>query len=317
MGGRRALIRAQLQLLRAQLVAGAHAFVLGCATASAAPWHRADASCCRGWRRDVRTDGGKSIPSSGQVALDIEYHRTMLELHMRVNPKETIVGWYSTGADIVESDALIHVRLVCRLARTRRAPRDRLRSCSAPAASCLIACEPRIASESAQEFYTREGTAPIHVAVDTAFVNEAKAIRVRRQLSGPPMINISGTAAALASSSLCSVAFDSPTLLPSDARCSACPQTSSQAWTGVALTCGDVSLGTNFVEVRSSQQQGASACTLSKQKRRVLQMPHVLQLAAAKPRHSPSHPLPHRISTPRRFRFSCASRRLSAWGSTS
>lgn len=46
-----------------------------------------------------------------QVALDIEYHKTMLELHLRVNPKEVIVGWYSTGAEIVESDALIHVRI--------------------------------------------------------------------------------------------------------------------------------------------------------------------------------------------------------------
>lgn len=34
-------------------------------------------------------------------------------------------------------------------------------------------------SPCAQEFYSRECTAPIHVAVDTAFVNEGKAIRVR------------------------------------------------------------------------------------------------------------------------------------------
>jgi translation initiation factor 3 subunit F len=29
-----------------------------------------------------------------QVAVDMEYHRTMYELHSRVNPKETIVGWF-------------------------------------------------------------------------------------------------------------------------------------------------------------------------------------------------------------------------------
>lgn len=28
-----------------------------------------------------------------QVAVDMEYHRTMYELHHRVNPKEIIVGW--------------------------------------------------------------------------------------------------------------------------------------------------------------------------------------------------------------------------------
>jgi len=31
-----------------------------------------------------------------QVAVDTEYHRTMYELHRKVNPKEGIVGWYVT-----------------------------------------------------------------------------------------------------------------------------------------------------------------------------------------------------------------------------
>ena len=44
---------------------------------------------------------------TSQVALDIEYHRTMVDLHLRVNPKEVIVGWYSTGAGITDADALI------------------------------------------------------------------------------------------------------------------------------------------------------------------------------------------------------------------
>ena len=29
-----------------------------------------------------------------QVAVDMEYHQTMYELHHRVHPKEVIVGWY-------------------------------------------------------------------------------------------------------------------------------------------------------------------------------------------------------------------------------
>lgn len=28
-----------------------------------------------------------------QVAVDMEYHRTMYDLHHKVNPKEVIVGW--------------------------------------------------------------------------------------------------------------------------------------------------------------------------------------------------------------------------------
>eukprot|EP00897_Mesotaenium_endlicherianum_P002407 jgi/Mesen1/2194/ME000152S01287 len=45
--------------------------------------------------------------SSDQVAIDIDFHRTMFELHQRVNQKEIIVGWYSTGAGVSGSDALI------------------------------------------------------------------------------------------------------------------------------------------------------------------------------------------------------------------
>lgn len=31
--------------------------------------------------------------TSEQVAVDMEYHRTMYDLHHKVNPKEVIVGW--------------------------------------------------------------------------------------------------------------------------------------------------------------------------------------------------------------------------------
>jgi len=33
--------------------------------------------------------------TSEQVAVDMEYHRTMYELHHKVSPKEVIVGWYA------------------------------------------------------------------------------------------------------------------------------------------------------------------------------------------------------------------------------
>ncbi|KAL4290104.1 hypothetical protein GQ457_14G025270 [Hibiscus cannabinus] len=38
--------------------------------------------------------------SAEQVALDIEYHHNMLASHQKVNPKEVIVGWYSTGLGV-------------------------------------------------------------------------------------------------------------------------------------------------------------------------------------------------------------------------
>lgn len=37
----------------------------------------------------------------------MEHHRTMYELHHRVNPKEVIVGWYATGSNLNSYSALI------------------------------------------------------------------------------------------------------------------------------------------------------------------------------------------------------------------
>ncbi|KAL1924581.1 uncharacterized protein VTP21DRAFT_4235 [Calcarisporiella thermophila] len=45
--------------------------------------------------------------SPDQVEVDMEYHHTMYELHHKVNPKEVIVGWYATGADLNSYSALI------------------------------------------------------------------------------------------------------------------------------------------------------------------------------------------------------------------
>ncbi|KAI0720353.1 Mov34-domain-containing protein [Cerioporus squamosus] len=42
-----------------------------------------------------------------QVAVDMEYHRTMYDLHHKVSPKEVIVGWYSTGSNLNTYSALI------------------------------------------------------------------------------------------------------------------------------------------------------------------------------------------------------------------
>jgi len=43
-----------------------------------------------------------------QVGLDIDFHKTMLDLNSKANPREAMVGWYATGGEINESSALIH-----------------------------------------------------------------------------------------------------------------------------------------------------------------------------------------------------------------
>ncbi|CAL0315752.1 unnamed protein product [Lupinus luteus] len=73
--------------------------------------------------------------SIDQVALDIEYHHNMLLSHEKVNPKEVIVGWYSSGLGVTGSSALIH------------------------------------------EFYSREVPNPIHLTVDTGFLNSEGTIK--------------------------------------------------------------------------------------------------------------------------------------------
>ncbi|KAI0291610.1 hypothetical protein B0F90DRAFT_1671480 [Multifurca ochricompacta] len=45
--------------------------------------------------------------TSEQVAVDMDYHRAMFDLSQRVNPKESIVGWYSTGSNLNTYSALI------------------------------------------------------------------------------------------------------------------------------------------------------------------------------------------------------------------
>ncbi|UZJ55381.1 hypothetical protein CBS101457_004701 [Exobasidium rhododendri] len=45
--------------------------------------------------------------TSEQVQVDMDYHKTMFELHQRVNPEEVIVGWYATGPNINMYTSLI------------------------------------------------------------------------------------------------------------------------------------------------------------------------------------------------------------------
>ena len=43
-----------------------------------------------------------------QVAVNTDFHRTMLNLHQRTNPKLKVIGWYSTGEDVNDSSLLLH-----------------------------------------------------------------------------------------------------------------------------------------------------------------------------------------------------------------
>ncbi|CAL9067061.1 eukaryotic translation initiation factor 3 subunit F-like [Musa acuminata AAA Group] len=43
-----------------------------------------------------------------QVALDVDYHNNMYMSHLKVNPKEVTVGWFSTGFGVSGGSALIH-----------------------------------------------------------------------------------------------------------------------------------------------------------------------------------------------------------------
>ncbi|KAG9618066.1 eukaryotic translation initiation factor-like protein 3 subunit F, partial [Aureobasidium melanogenum] len=42
-----------------------------------------------------------------QVEVDMDYQKQMLQLHLRANPKEVLLGWYATSSDLNTFSALI------------------------------------------------------------------------------------------------------------------------------------------------------------------------------------------------------------------
>ena len=46
--------------------------------------------------------------SEGSLALDVEYFRQALELHLRASPRDALVGWFSTGSSLAPTDTLVH-----------------------------------------------------------------------------------------------------------------------------------------------------------------------------------------------------------------
>lgn len=57
---------------------------------------------------DIRNSYAVPHESIEVVALDIEYHHNMLSSHQKVNPKEVIVGWFSTGFGVRQGSHLFH-----------------------------------------------------------------------------------------------------------------------------------------------------------------------------------------------------------------
>ncbi|KAK9380548.1 uncharacterized protein V2V93DRAFT_370993 [Kockiozyma suomiensis] len=47
------------------------------------------------------------VESDAQVEIDMEYHKTMYNLHHKANPKEILVGWYATSLELNAFSALI------------------------------------------------------------------------------------------------------------------------------------------------------------------------------------------------------------------
>lgn len=43
-----------------------------------------------------------------QIAVNLDFHRTLTNLHQKVSPDDVIVGWYATGREVKESSSLIH-----------------------------------------------------------------------------------------------------------------------------------------------------------------------------------------------------------------
>lgn len=52
-----------------------------------------------------------AVPTGENGAYDMAYHRTMVQLHERVNPKERVVGWYTTATEVVPAMAGTHGQL--------------------------------------------------------------------------------------------------------------------------------------------------------------------------------------------------------------
>ncbi|CAL9117834.1 unnamed protein product [Musa textilis] len=86
--------------------------------------------------------------SADQVTLDVEHHRNMYMSHLKVNPKEVLVGRYSTGVGVSGGSALIHDFYVKELKDSTKDIRE-----------------------------AQNSVPPVHLTVDTGFINGEASIK--------------------------------------------------------------------------------------------------------------------------------------------
>lgn len=48
------------------------------------------------------------VRGKGQVTIDMDHHRAMVDLHHKVHPREHVVGWYASSPNLNSFSALIH-----------------------------------------------------------------------------------------------------------------------------------------------------------------------------------------------------------------
>ncbi|GAA6003491.1 hypothetical protein JCM10207_000358 [Rhodosporidiobolus poonsookiae] len=48
------------------------------------------------------------VRGKGQVTIDMDHHRAMLDLHLKVAPRETVVGWFATSPQLNSFTPLLH-----------------------------------------------------------------------------------------------------------------------------------------------------------------------------------------------------------------
>jgi translation initiation factor 3 subunit F len=49
-----------------------------------------------------------AVRAKGQVTIDVEHHRAMVDLHLKQNPKLVVLGWFATHPQLNSFSALIH-----------------------------------------------------------------------------------------------------------------------------------------------------------------------------------------------------------------
>lgn len=109
-------------------------------------------------RHQVEITNAFAVPHAergDEVAIGKDFNRQMLALHLRANPRETVVGWYATALPPDENDPLSNGESKC-IADT----------------SSLI-----------HEFYAGEcDDDPIHLVVDTSMQHDAMALRAYKSI---------------------------------------------------------------------------------------------------------------------------------------